>query len=718
MRRPLRPAPVVLALAAAAWLVAAPRSAEAQAGPPPSLSKSDLVRLTVSTAYTTEEKVGILRGSCLSFTPAPSDWADLRALGADEALLAAVEACERAGPVADATLSPNRVVARAGQTTTVTASLSRAGRPDVRVAVQLEGSGAAASGRLSAVTDGQGRARFQVPAGRRAGRGVWQLTAERRALRGTLRLELTTLAGAATTATVEPNRLLAAPEATEPAVLRVVPADPYGNAVPGIEITLWDESGRTQLAVASTDAAGLAVLEVPRELLSPAGSETWQLRSGDVVLASLPVDAPPPEPDSDAGAIAGAAVAAGAVVAEEPVEAGSPRDSTYGPDGQIIVAAPPSPTGPDPAELQVAAGHAALEAGDAAGAEASFRMALTLAPRRVDAQRGLAAAALAQDRVEDAILWYEVAARQDPGNAGGWEDLGRAYAEAGRRDEARDALARARELDPSRTDLEPEIADLARAPGFVEGSAWGGGTLDAGGGLRRAELVVNPIPALQLWGGWDKSLAQRSPELIRGPDEWNTAFGGASVTWGPDRRLTTAADLGQRKQLFGQGAELPQNVYRLVQSVRLSRGAHSAVLSVGGFLGRWFDRDDWILLGRLRAPIGERVDLLTSLSYGETVGTNWVQTGRHADDDGRLYAGIDYHRRSGLSIQPSIGFGRVTSDREGLTGTLVDFLLDARIPVTRESRLLLFARHQRPPGSEAFTVLAAGLALHLGWGGG
>ena len=59
------------------------------------LRKSDLVRLLSSGAMSSEELVQLVRHNCLTFVPTERDRNDFRALGADPAMLAAMDECAR-----------------------------------------------------------------------------------------------------------------------------------------------------------------------------------------------------------------------------------------------------------------------------------------------------------------------------------------------------------------------------------------------------------------------------------------------------------------------------------------------------------------------------------------------------------------------------------------------------------------------------------------------
>jgi tetratricopeptide (TPR) repeat protein len=678
---------------AAGLVFAVPDPASAQ---DTGLSKSELVRLVVSST-TPDEKVQTVSRRCLSFVPTEGDWSDLANLGASPELVAAAQECARAAQAVRIRLTATDITVRAGDSTGVTVTLSQAGDPLQGQTVTLSGSGGAGAGvRLSRTTDGRGRANFRLPAGTVLGAARYTVAASNTSLDGPTRITVRTAAAAPARAVPEPASL-ELDAGGDPPEVSVSVEDRFGNPVSGADLDLAAGSGTAPvIASATTDATGAASLTLADGAM-PEEDATWELRSGDAVIATLPVrirDAAP-APAAEVG-VAGAAAAAGG----------------------------DRPPGESAVDAAIRDGRDSLEDEDYVAAETLFRDALRQSPRRSDAQKGLAASLLAQNRIEEAITWYEVATRQAPEDADAWSGLGQAYAAAGRRDDAAAALARAQQIDPTREELTTEIADLGRPPGSATGAAWGGGTYDnaESGGIRRAEIDVRFSPALAARVGWDRSLAPHSPELVRGPDEWDSWFAGASFSYGTGGRLETALDFGQRSQGFGElaeGSELKQNVYRLTQTIRFSDDPSGSMIKIGGYLGRWFDRDDWVVFSRFKAPIGGDLSFLASGSYGETIGTNWVETGRHADKDGRVYAGVAWENEKGLALQPVIGVGRIDSERsDELTGTLLDLLLEGAVPVTRGADIRLFFRHQRPPGSEAFTVIALGFGLKVGWAGG
>jgi len=648
------------------------------------LSKSELVRVVVS-PDPAAQKLETVRGRCLSFEPTDGDWRDLRNLGASEELIEAAQQCASAAQAVNVALSASRTTVPAGDTAMVTVDLSRSGSAISGQALVLSGSDGT---RYSRTTNASGRAFFSLPAREQVGATRYTVSVAGTELQGPTRITVTTVADVPALATIDPPTLALGAGETAPEI-RVSVQDRFGNPVDGAQLNLVAGTGEDAalLATAATGADGAAGLQAVGEL--PSDVTVWEVRDGETVLASLPVQIE---------AVAVVAPAAGVVAAGVATEAVD--------------------------DVAVAAGLASLEAGDAVAAEQSFREALGVSPRRADAQKGLAESMLAQGQADEAVTWFEFATRQSPRDADAWDGLGRAYSQAGRRNDAAAAFARAQEIDPTREELATEIEDLGRPPGYVTGVLWGGSTSgnSESGGIRRAAFDVSVSPTVSLWGGWDRSLAPRSPELVRGPDEWDAWYGGGSLSYGSGHRLGTALEFGQRTQQFSpldDSTTLSQNVYRLTQTIRFAEDRRATELRFGGYLGRWFDRDDWIVFTRLETPIGRQLGLVASASYGQTIGTNWVETGRHADKDGRVYAGVAWENDRGLLVQPLVGLGSVSSDySDDLSGTLVDFLLEGAVPISRGVGIRGYVRHQRPPGSDAYTTFALGLGFKFGWAGG
>jgi hypothetical protein len=215
---------------------------------------------------------------------------------------------------------------------------------------------------------------------------------------------------------------------------------------------------------------------------------------------------------------------------------------------------------------------------------------------------------------------------------------------------------------------------------------------------------------LELWAGFDNALnlSLTRAALVRGRDDVESFFGGTRIQWGPGKKLFSLLEIGRRNQ----GAGFGQNTYRAEQGFKLSDKTSAASLSFGGFFGRWFDRDDWQGYARLSVPTSPAVTVSSALIVGETIGSNSEETGRRADKDTRFYLSIGYQSPSGFGFTPSLGVGQVTSDISQFEGTISDLSVRVDVP-TGDSRFQIFLRRQNPPGSEAFTTLAAGYAIRV-----
>src|SRR5438132_7170908 len=88
-------------------------AARAQRGGTEPLRKGELVRLLGSRAMSTAQVAALVGRNCVAFRPSERDRADLRAAGADEAVLAAIDQCLRArAPVSRPAPRPSAPVSR------------------------------------------------------------------------------------------------------------------------------------------------------------------------------------------------------------------------------------------------------------------------------------------------------------------------------------------------------------------------------------------------------------------------------------------------------------------------------------------------------------------------------------------------------------------------------------------------------------------------------
>ncbi|MEE9207438.1 MAG: tetratricopeptide repeat protein, partial [Gemmatimonadota bacterium] len=675
--------PALLVSVAAMTLALTPDALRAQEES--AFSKSELIRLVVSDTYSDAEKASIIRASCLSFVPTAGDWRDLRTLGAAATVVGAVEDCTAGRLLAvEATLEPQALRVTAGQAASLTVSLQRGGSPVANAEVRVISSNAGLTGGRGewvASTDGQGRVSLRIAAGRRTGSTTVRVLTD--GLETPAAARFVVRAGSPASGLLTPDTLVVEPTlagaeaASKPVVVQVT--DRFGNAVPGVRVTLEadpgsgpDDGSLPGPLTATTSGSGEAVFDLPVEVTAWTG---WTVRSGSTELASLEVRVIAPEPAAPADvATAVANLLAGGAEGDEPADGEIAPDDLAG--GNL--AGRDQPLGPNANEIdrRLRLGDQALADGDAQVAAAHYLAALSYQPRNVTAQRGLARSYVQSGDSDQAVVWYQAATSQSPSNAEIWDELSQALAAAGRSADARQARAQATALDPVRYPEADEVELATSTPrqrrGWFEAYLWGGNTFDNGreAGVRSAGIRGAPSPNVELWAGFDNALnlSLTRAALVRGRDDVESFFGGTRIQWGPGKKLFSLLEIGRRNQ----GAGFGQNTYRAEQGFKLSNKTTAASLSFGGFFGRWFDRDDWQGYARLSVPTSPAVTVSSVLIVGETIGSNSEETGRRADKDTRFYLSIGYQSPSGFGFTPSLGVGQVTSEFSQFGGTISD----------------------------------------------
>jgi len=293
----------VAALAIA--LAVAVVSGEAQATPPRPLSKSDLVRLLTGRTLGKEEITTILRRNCTNFTPSERDRGDLRAVGADEAMLRAIANCRRTADALVVRVPAEEITGAAGGEALVRVEVRRGGAPAASLALTLRGSGAIAGGAgrdVEATTDERGMAVFAVPLGSAvATYPLTVATASGDALTGRTGVSVTARPAGPFTADVRPRRveLTAGREQTLAVALR----DALGNAVGGQRIDLVALGGAVPPQSATTDARGRATFTLSAGAFR--GDARLVLRAGGRAVDSVEVVLPAPVAPARTGFVAG-----------------------------------------------------------------------------------------------------------------------------------------------------------------------------------------------------------------------------------------------------------------------------------------------------------------------------------------------------------------------------------------------------------------------------
>lgn len=702
-----------------------PGAAAAQETAP--LTKSELVRLLTGDAYSSSEVVAMVRRSCLTFEPTSSDRDDFRRLGAGSDLLRAIDEC--AEQPLTAALRPGRLTLAAGTAGRVGVAVSRGGRPAPGIRVTLGGSeGIEGSGGrpVTGTTDADGRTELEVPAGRRARTYRLPLAAAGAELEDAPVLRLDVVPGRPVSARLSPARLEVEAGRDTAVRVRASVRDAFGNAASGRRLVLRSPAlGDRDVVVEATDAGGEAELVVDGDLLREGG--TLLLEAGDRVLAELPVEVR--ASDFEAAADRSPERAGDrrpAAAAGEPREA--PRaDAAREPDaegeepptGEPAAGEPPAgePAGGEAsgrreAEILIGQGYRELSAGRPGTAATRFRSALEADPESARALEGLARATAAGGEAAEAAALYERAAAAAPEDLELRLALARALDRADRRDDAERVYGEILTVQPERTDVARELALLRSQPYRVELSGWGGAMLEEGSdpALRAAEASLLPSRHVRVWGRYDRSLGLEHPPLLRGRDQVEGYFGGLALLWGPHRRLATRVEVGRR---MDDVADLGQNVVRLEQAVRVPASRSYVEFTLGGYVGRWFDRDDWMAYGRVEAPVGERWSVGPALFVGETVGTHTSVTGRSAEQEVRFLLPLAYRHPDGWSVEPGVAVGFADGINEDASGALAEARLLLGAPIAGPHRFRVFLLHHSAPGEESFRVATAGLWLRL-----
>lgn len=723
----------------AVLVLAVPVAASAQEATP--LTRDDLVRMLDGTTYTPDEVAEIVQRSCVSFEPTGADYERFRELGANQAVVDAVRGCvedEEGGAgqaegleVVQLTVSDDSLVGSVGDTLQLTATVGQEGNPREGVRLVLRDTSSAGLGTaldLDGETDGQGRVTFSVPTGEQPreldlrvfASGVW--------LEGDNEVVLQVSPGAPTVVRLEPDSVDFQRQRVEQIEVRAAVEDRFGNPVPGTEVRIRSaEAGATEVGwTGRTDDQGTATVTIPASGLHD--GERLEASVEGTVLASLPVAVREPAAIEDPEGRQ-----PGEAELEEPVEAGPLTDEQISEMVQradrryeesdlaaadSLYARVLEERSGHPAAL-TGRGRVALERGDVEAARERFQAAVQADPTYVPARLGLGETALAQGDTWVAVQAYEAATRHDAESAEAWAGLGRARIAAGDASAARDALERALELDPGRTGARQALEGLETAPAAVPAvvaTVWGGYNPENGRdpGPRMAELVIHPSPQVRLWGSFDNALNLRRPFLVRGEVDFRAFYGGAAFDWGTGERFGTTLEIGHRIQ---PPDDFGQTVFRLEQAFRFGEGDDPFTrpsVHVGGVLGHWDDRDDYVVLAGAGVPVSPQFRLEPEAWYGETIGTvSSAVANRVADREFRFSLGATARPHERVKLRPALAVGSVDSDLEAQTGELLDATFQASVRVAGPLALEGFFRYQSPPDDPSFTVVGFGTTISI-----
>jgi len=705
------------------------------------LRKSDIVRMLSGSTYSVAEVATIVRSNCLSFTPTERDLSDFRDLGANDAVLTAVRECAenadpgeaaRPAPAPAARPSyevepiPGQVIAPVDSVAVVTVFVRRGGRPYGGLEVVLEGSGDIAGGAATdrAGTSGaDGRATIRVPTGTRAARYTLAITASGAILTGTTSFVLETTPG--------PPTVLGSP--SSPLTyeggtldLPVEVADEFGNAVSGAEVVVagvpdgsvisrgtTDDDGRIEMSLTAED-----LRDVNRLVLSSSEGTLGEIELRFAMQASRmefvegtsqagvpgePFDAPVTVAVHDAGGNPAVNADVRFTVRNGSLDAEVRRT---GRDGRVSVRVTAGADESRPVEIRARSGSA----------DAVVSLPILSRQGVVAETMSRGVRRLEEGDARGAVASFERAVELEPRNANAWAGLGRALAAAGRPQEARTAYEQVLDLDPDNQEANAALdrPDIGR--NVFGADFWGGSTVDSDreAGFRYAEVRINPdVEWLEIHGVFDDALNLRHPWLKRGEDDLRSFAGGIDLRWGSARRLTTTVEVGRREQPI---SDLAQNTFMLAQGVRLESGGN---LKVGGWVGRWFDRDDFAVFAEGRFPASRSVTIIPSVSYADEAGSNVLTergltaTGRAPETEVRGGLKLRIESPGGWGVEPGLAVGSVTSDlSDEFEGSLLDATTQLWVRLG-QVRLQGFARYQSPPGTRSFWTVALGFGFDV-----
>ncbi len=428
----------------------APAALGAQQDAGSKLRKSDLVRVLTGTTYSKAEIASMVRRSCLAFVPTARDRADLRELGATQAIFDQIDLCVRKGnkPAAPTPPPPRplelRVVDRAasapsGTVAYLTVTLRRGDAPVRGQRLLLHGATSIPGGARTdpaAVTDADGQAVFAVPAGTRAGR--YRLTvamADGSPFQGSGDITLSTLPAGSSLATITPRSISLGRGSGANSTITVRLTDPFGNPVTGTQVRLQPSAARGELQAQTraTNDSGTVSFSVP----------VSSLRSGDSLTVS-----------SGERTLGVVGVSAAAELASQLVEAA--RLAAAGDPGAEDAYERALAVDPSNADALLGRGYLRSRAGRYDDARADFEAALKYGASKSEALTALGYNAARRGDFSDAAEQFRAALEANAGDDAAATGL--AYAELW-------------QADPHQAARRSEITDAVVPPDFPSGAA-------------------------------------------------------------------------------------------------------------------------------------------------------------------------------------------------------------------------------------------------------
>lgn len=627
------------------------------------LTKSELIRLLVDSSLDQAEIAEAIRRACLTFEPDERDLDDLERTGAGPRVMEALTTCGRQVRLS---FSSSREVGRAGGSVVVEARAERGGQPARGLQLLLEEGGETLA---SARTDDDGRARFRVSSGTSVERRRLRLRAGSEPVEQVPTITLDIRAGLP-----DEGSLTISPDSGDGGAVRVSARvrDAFGHEVPDVVVhllTVSSSAGQDSLRLdGRTGSEGTVSFQLPEDRL-PQGRRLVLVHERDTLAVSEPVRAL----------------------------------ASLGATGTDTGAGLPSPADARPRDAGRPEADSSLEASartSGSAEEESFQT--DLLPGHLNLRGG---------RPLDAVVAFRRALERRPGDGQAWAGLGRAWLAAGEPALAREAFREGRQHADDDASIGGALEELGGLPPMGRIRAFGGGGWRQGDAREfgAIDARLRPHPGVGVWAAYASSLVAYEPVLVRGGSDVATVAGGLSLSYGADRSVTTELSTAH----LDHGRDLRQLVYRIENVIRFEADGRPLRWKFGGTLARWWDGDDWLLSTEAELPVAPDAALIPSLHLGETSGTAVADRGRRPATElrGQLEVALEPSRQ--WSLVPGLAYGRVSPSDSTDAGSLLEARLRLSVQLSPYISFLFRARHQRPPFTDPFSDLAAGLSYEL-----
>lgn len=351
---------------------------------------------------------------------------------------------------------------------------------------------------------------------------------------------------------------------------------------------------------------------------------------------------------------------------------------------------------PDDLEALTGLGYARAWNGDHQSALQAFERARALAPDNLGVRKGIASTYLWKGDAAAAVQHFTSLAAEYTEDVEVFEGLGQSQLALGHARRAEAAFETALRIEPGRESGRAGLQAAYTAPPALEASIWVGNSAEGGDiGIRTAELAGWPSRRTRLGVRYDNSLSLDNPALARSGIDAETWYGSAQHQFGD--KFIAIAEVGHRS--LPQDAD--QEIYK-AEGIILSGGSS---FKLGGQLSPHSDGfDDKLAYAGVNMALRERIRLDATLFASES--------GVAGDKElrGALYS--EYTGRSLWTMGAGVGFGDVSSDVPGASGTVTTAHILASTPIANRHSAYIQARWEDAPLNE-YSAVMVGVTFRL-----